>query len=301
MKYEIKIRDKLFLLSRKYPTLENKQRYKQFKNRNLNEQRKAERNYYTEQFELNKHDVKKSWKVIKNMIDREDGRYSTNQIDFRIHGQYISNSNTIANNFNNYFIHVGSSLSSRIKSENDPLVYFQTNNNYIHIPELNKDEIKSTISSINNSASGYDKLPASIMKQCIDSYIDPLTLLINQSIQQGVFPAELKIARVIPLYKGDNNQLIHNYRPISVLRFFSIIFEKIVSKYVLRFLDDNNIMYEYQFGFRKHHSTSHAIITLVERVTKALDPGKYIVGVFLDLKKAFDTVDHCILLNILEK
>ena len=139
------------------------------------------------------------------------------------------------------------------------------------------------------------------MKQCIDSYIDTLTLLINQSIQQGVFPAELKIARVIPLYKGVNNQLIHNYRPISVLPFFSKIFEKIVSKYVLRFLDDNNILYEYQFGFGKHHSTSHAIITLVERVTKALDTGKYIVGVFLDLKKAFDTVDHCILLNKLEK
>ena len=283
MKDEIKIRDKLFLLSRKYPTLENKQRYKQFKNRNLNEQRKAERNYYTEQFELNKHDIKKLWKVIKNMIGREDGRYSTNQIDFLIHGQYISNSNTIANNFNNYFINVGSSLSSRIKSENDPLVYFQTNNNSIHVPELNKDEIKSTISSINNSASGYDKLPASIMKQCIDSYIDPLTLLINQSIQQGVFPAELKIARVIPLYKGDNNQLIHNYRPISVLPFLSKIFEKIVSKYVLRFLDDNNILYEYQFGFRKHHSTSHAIITLVDypgykSIFSNLDTGKYIVG-----------------------
>ena len=207
----------------------------------------------------------------------------------------------IANNFNNYFINVGSSLSSCIKSENDPLVYFQTNNNSFHIPELNKDEIKSTISSINNSASGYDKLPASIMKQCIDSYIDPLTLLINQSIQQGVFPAELKIAKVIPLYKGDNNQFIHNYRPISVLPLFSKIFEKNISKYVLRFLDDNNILYEYQFGFRKHHSTSHAIITLVERVTKALDTGKYIVGVFLDLKKAFDTVDYCILLNKLER
>ena len=116
-----------------------------------------------------------------------------------------------------------------------------------------------------------------------NSYIEPLTLLINKSIQQGVFPVELKIARIIPLYKGENNQLIHNYRLISVLPFFSKIF------------------YQYQFGFRKHHSTSHAIITLVERVTKALDTGKYIVGVFLDLKKAFDTVDHSILQKNLEK
>ena len=139
------------------------------------------------------------------------------------------------------------------------------------------------------------------MKKCIDSYIEPLTLLINKSIQQGVFPVDLKIARIIPLYKGENNQLIHNYRPISVLPFFSKIFEKIVYKYVVDFLDDNNIFYQYQFSFRKHHSTSHAIITLVERVTKALDTGKYIVGVFLDLKKAFDTVDHSIWLKKQEK
>ena len=126
-------------------------------------------------------------------------------------------------------------------------------------------------------------------------------MLINQSIAQGGFPAELKIARVIPLYKGENNQLIHNYRPIAVLPFFSKIFEKIVYKYVKDFFDDNNILHDHQFGFRKHHSTSHAVITLVQRVTKALDTGKIIVGVFLNLKKAFDTVDHSILLKKMEK
>ena len=276
--------------------MENKQKYKQFRNRNLNEQRKAERNYYTEKFELNKNDLKKAWKIIKNMIGKEDNRYSLNHIDFLINGQYISDSKTIANSFNNYFINIGSSLASSIKSENDPILYFQTNKKSIYIPEIDKSEIEPIISSINNSSAGYDELPASIMKQCIGSYIDPLIFLINQSIAQGVFPAELKIARVIPLYKGENNQLIHNYRPISVLSFFSKIFEKIIYKYVLDFFDDNNILYDHQFGFRKHHSTSHAVITLVERVTKALDTGKIIVGVFLDLKKAFDTVDHSILL-----
>ena len=301
LKDEIKERDKLLMLSRKYPTLENQEKYKQFKNQNLSNQRKAERKYYTEQFELNKQDLKKSWKIIKNMIGKEDNRCYMNQTDFLINGQYISNSNTIANSFNNYFINVGNSLASCIQSENDPLLSLQTNIKSIYIPELDKIEIKSTISSMNNSSSGYDELPASIMKQCIDSYIEPLTLLINKSIQQGVFPVELKIARIIPLYKGENNQLIHNYRPISVLPFFSKIFEKIVYKYVVDFLDDNNIFYQYQFGFRKHHSTSHAIITLVERVTKALDTGKYIVGVFLDLKKAFDTVDHSILQKKIRK
>ena len=162
-------------------------------------------------------------------------------------------------------------------------------------------EVISIISNLNNSAAGYDEMPASILKQCASVYIEPLTYLINVSLEQGTFPDELKIARVIPLFKGEDEQLVQNYRPISVLPFFSKIFEKIVSLHVIDFLEENNIFYNYQFGFRKNHSTSHAIIMLVERVSKALDTGKYVVGVFLDLKKAFDTVDHMILLQKLEQ
>ena len=104
------------------------------------------------------------------------------------------------------------------------------------------------------------------------------------------------LARVMGVCRQQHNQLIHNYRSISVLPFFSEIFEKIVYKYVIDFFDDDTILYDHRFGFRKYHSTSHAVITLVERVTKALDTGNIIVGVFLDLKKAFHTVDHSILL-----
>ena len=125
-------------------------------------------------------------------------------------------------------------------------------------------------------------MPASILKQCIDIYIDPLTYLINLSINQGIFPSELKIAKVIPIYKSDDKQLIRNYRPISVLPFFSKKIEKIISNHLLN-EKSNTILYDNQFGFHKNHSTTHAIITLVERVSKALDTGKIVVGVYLDL------------------
>ena len=106
------------------------------------------------------------------MIGEEDNRYSLNHIDFLlINGQYISDSKTIANSCNNYFINIGGSLASSIKSENDPLLYLQTNKKSIYIPEIDKSEIESIISSINNSSACYDELPASIMKQCIGSYI----------------------------------------------------------------------------------------------------------------------------------
>ena len=116
------------------------------------------------------------------MIGKDDSGCSKSQIYFLINSQYISNRNTIENSFNNYFTNVGNSLASSMQSENDPLIYLQTNIKSIYTPELDKVEIKSTITSINNSASGYDELHASIMKQCVDSYIEPLTFfkLINQ-------------------------------------------------------------------------------------------------------------------------
>ena len=87
-----------------------------------------------------------------------------------------------------------------IQTETNPLQYFESIENSIHIPEINMDEVRTIISAIKNSASGYDELPASILKQCSDSYLEPLTLLINLSISRGIVPDKLKIARVIPIF-----------------------------------------------------------------------------------------------------
>ena len=107
--------------------------------------------------------------------------------------------------------------------------------------------------------------------------------LINKSIAQGVFPDKLKLAQVVPIFKAGDEQLVQNYRPISVLPFMSKIYEKIGANYLIDFLDSNNLLYKYQFGFRKSHSTSHAIITLVDKVSQALDTGKFVVGLYLDI------------------
>ena len=138
-------------------------------------------------------------------------------------------------------------MAKNIQTETDPLHYIESLENSIYIPEIYMDEVRTIISAITNSASGNDELPASILKQCTVSYLEPLTHLINL----GIVPDELKVARVIPIFKGEDKQLVQNYQPISVLPFFPQNFEKIFATCVRDFLDDNMVFYKHQFGFRK--------------------------------------------------
>ena len=188
-------------------------------------------------------------------------------------------------------------LDKNVQSMTDPLSYIDPNEHSMSIPTIHSNEIKSIISKLNNSAPGYDNIPPKIGKLFATQYIDPLTYLITKSIKQGVFPNELKLAKVVLIFKTGDEQLVQNYRPISVLPFMSKIYEKIVANYPIDFLESQDLLYKYQFGFRKSHSTSHAIIPLIDRVSQALDTGKYVVGLYLDIRKAFDAVPHSILLK----
>ena len=114
------------------------------------------------------------------------------------------------------------------------------------------------------------------------------------------FPDRLKISKIIPIFKSDNASLAQNHRPISILPAFSKIFERAVYNRIFQFLVDNDILFKHQFGFRPGHSTSHALINFVNKAANAVDCQEYLAGIFLDLTKAFDTLDHAILLSKLE-
>ena len=107
--------------------------------------------------------------------------------------------------------------------------------------------------------------------------MDPLTHVLNVFMLQGVVPNELKIARVIPLYKADNNMLISNYRPVSVLPVFSNILERLMYNRLYSFIIKHDILYKYQFGFQKGHSTNMALIVLVDKIMSALDNGDFVL------------------------
>ena len=246
--------------------------------------RAAERQYYGDQLELNKQDLGKSWKTIKEIIGKSNR--NENNLKFNVNGTMTNDPLTIANAFNNYFVDIGPTLANKITQSANPIDYVKQQKNSIFIPNIEESEVKNIITQLKHSSPGWDELPTSIFKPATEAYISPLTYLINRSIIDGIFPDELKIAKVIPIFKSGDKTMISNYRPISVLSYFKKISEKVMYNHLLNFIEKHNILYKFQFGFRKNHSTSHAIITLVERINNAFHSGKIMIGVFLDLKKS---------------
>ena len=140
----------------------------------------------------------------------------------------------------------------------------------------------------------------SLIKYVKQEIIDGLVIIFNKSFRQRCFPETLKIAKVIPIYKGDDAANPNNYRPISLLSVFDKLLEKLMYNRLDSFLHKHKIFYKYQFGFRQNHATTNALTEVTYYIYKSLDEGNYVFGIYIDLKKAFDTVQHDILLSKLQ-
>ena len=155
------------------------------------------------------------------------------------------------------------------------------------------DYIKELSTSHCSGLDGIDPFFAGEFVHLISS---PLVLIINCSFETGLFPKELKIAKVIPLHKSGDVNRITNYRPISILPYFSKLFEKAMFSRIYNFLMKFSLVNDRQFGFRKAHSTFMPLMLLYSKIAEAAERGEYTIGIFLDLAKAFDTVDQNLLI-----
>ena len=164
-----------------------------------------------------------------------DNRKILNAQRFVVHGNELADRHDIANAFNDYFTSIGSTLESSISSNTNPLSYINIAEHTLYMPNISNNDVISIIHRLKNTSLGWDGLPAFAAKQCVDGFITPLTKIINMCITQGVFPNEIKLARVVPVYKGNNKQTISNCRPISILTFFSKVIETIMYNTIAKF------------------------------------------------------------------
>ena len=216
-------------------------------------------------------------------------------------GSLITDPNFIVNHFNKYFVNVGPTIDNKIPlSKHNYTDYFQnfTINNSFFLKPVIPEDIQDIISSFDiNKSIGPNSLPIFIIKICNDFFSYYLSKIINISFITGVFPQLCKTAKVIPIFKKDDPLNVKNYRPISLLPIFSKIFEKAIYTRMYHYLELNDLIFKRQFGFRANHSTNHALISMTEDIKSHLDSNKFVSGIFIDLEKAFDTVNHEILCN----
>ena len=252
--------------------------------------RLEEKQYYQSQIEANKHNIRRTWLVIKQAIYQK--RSSSSGSDkFYDNGSDngITNDPAVnANAFNNYFVNIGPILLSKIPEKGTQYrKYMPKGNEYslFLLPATDK-EVKNIIKQFKDGASGRDGITSLSLKLVSDDIAKPITRIVNLSFSQGVFPNELKISLVSPLYKAKDPMFFSNYRPISLLSTFSKILERLMYNTLSDFLDKYKILNKYQFGFKRKHSTYIALINLLENLTKALENEESAIGIFLDLSKS---------------
>ena len=205
----------------------------------------------------------------------------------------------ISNQFCDYFSSVANNIANSIPVSNlNPMSYMpQSKPNSFFATPTTSEEVLNIIGKLENKSVNINTIPVFIYKHVGPLIAPIISDIFDSSMREGVFPKILKLARVIPIHKSKNRKVISNFRPISILSTTAKIIETIMKDRVSNFIKINNLSYSKQFGFKKGYSTSDAVLELVDRCTSALDDKLYTVAVFLDLSKAFDTVNKDIMIE----
>lgn len=249
----------------------------------------AKDNYYNRRLANSGNVAKETWSIVNELRNKAPSSCAVS---------------TSPENLNNFFVNVAKNLMNTITPSRDPLSYLSAANVNLHsffLTPVDVAELRSTINDIKNkSSSGTDGLTLKMFSNLPECTLNHLTTLINMSFQNGTFPNCLKTAIIIPLHKGGDKDQASNYRPIALLPTLSKIIERLVKKRVLSFLLKYKILTTHQFGFLSGKCTNDAIFSLLNNVYSSLNNHHSTATIFCDFSKAFDCVNHNILINKLQ-
>lgn len=257
--------------------------------------RRAKINYFRNTFDnLNHRNI---WRSINFAISNRHEEKSNEVKTLNINNKTISDSKEICEHFNNFFVNIGKDLASKIPISNKNYTEKMYKDSMTLIP-TDKYEIMNVIDNLNTKKScGFDNISINMIKKSKRNICNILELLINNSFQTGIIPDKTKIAKITPIFKNGNKEHVTNYRPISVLPIISKIMEKIMNKRLLNFLQKSKFFYPNQYGFRKNSNSETAVVDITSDIQLQLDKKQNCGIISLDLCKAFDTVNHEILLK----
>jgi hypothetical protein len=262
-------------------------KYVAYKNTLTNVIRKAKIRYFTDFVNRHKKDSRAMWGLINSQIGRAVPKSSPSF-------------NTDANTLNEFFANLGNLATKNIQAHNGDI--FATLNqpapNSLFLTPTSINEIILIVTKLAPKMScGFDSISVKLIKQIIGNIAAPLCKIFNKSLSIGVFPDLLKIARIIPIFKSGDSEDLKNYRPISLLPSFSKILEQIIHTRMISYLNKQSTLHSSQHGFRINHSTMTAVIDVLESITSALNNKFFSIALFVDVSKAFDSIDHRLLLS----
>ena len=271
-----------------------------YKNRIKTLIRETKKKFITSYFRTNVNNMRNTWTMIKTIANLSSNKIKIKPIFWN--GQEYNTDEQIAEAFNHYFHSVPNFLSENLPISNvDPMFYVRRGQvSSFFLDPVGEAECLKVVKNLKNTKELVDHIPVFLFKECSVFLIHELCNLINASFRLGIFPNVLKIAKIVPIFKKGERTNIENYRPISILPFLSKVIEKCFCTRLVKFLMQNNILSDSQFGFRSGLTTTDAISNLVEYLYETLNERLTALNVFIDFTRAFDTIDRGILIRKLE-
>ena len=290
----------------KKPSVSSSMEYKNYRNLYAKILKASKKLYYQNQLIKYQSDCKKTWEILRKAIN--NSKKSVNSIQsIIVNGTSIHDPATMADQFNNFFVNIATKIVEEIHPVTDkltdppPLTVPVSSFKFLDEP-LTLSEIQSSIDQLKNKATvDSDGISSIFLKKIALTISKPLLLIFTKSFTDGEIPQQLKCSKVIPLFKSGDRASMDNYRPIALLSTFSKILEKIVCNRLSNYLENNNLLSKFQYGFRKEHSTLHPMIHFMNKITNALENKMHTIAIFCDLRKAFDSCNHQILLSKLNR